>query len=117
MSASNQNGAKIMAFGFINNDKYNDLVTTDHHQQKLSIHFFNHNTWKYDDPITFNVDKAAKDMIITNVMIGKDKLDFQSLIVSYYKNKEDKHLTIKAFSYNSKSYYEFKNSTLNNMEI
>ena len=30
MSKSNHNGAKIMAFGFINNDKFNDLVTTDH---------------------------------------------------------------------------------------
>ena len=29
MRKTNENGAKIMTFGFINNDKYNDLVTTD----------------------------------------------------------------------------------------
>ena len=97
MKDSNVKGSKIMTFGFINNDKYNDLVTTDHHQQSLSVHFFDSTIWKYSTPITFEVDKLAKDMVIVNVMIGKDRLDYQSLIVSYFKNKEDTHLTIKVF--------------------
>lgn len=57
-------------------------------------------------------------MIITNVMIGKDKLDYQSLIVSYFKNKEDTHLTIKIFKYNKKGMYtEYTESKLNNLKL
>ena len=117
MSKPNLDGAKIMTFGFINNDKFNDLVTTDQNQQSLSVHFFDSDTWKYHPTINFTVDPDAKDMVIVSVMIGKDKLDYQSLIVSYYKNKEDTHLTLKIFRYTSKAFEEFKTSTLNNMKI
>lgn len=50
-------------------------------------------------------------------MIGKDKLDYQSLIVSYFKNKGDTHLTLKVFQYTSKAFVEFHTSELNNLKI
>lgn len=45
-------------------------------------------------------------------MIGKDKLDYQSIIVSYFKTKQDDFLTLKIFNYNKKLkiYGEFKYS-------
>jgi len=119
MKDTNIKGAKIMTFGFINNDKYNDLVTTDHNQQTISVHFFDSSTWKYQDAIIFSVDKEAHDMVITNVVIGKDRLDYQSLIVSYFKEQGDTHLTVKIFKYDlkMKNFLEFSSSKLNNMKM
>ena len=81
------------------------------------MHFFDGSTWKYHPTITFKVDPDAKDMVIVNVMISKDKLDYQSLIVSYFKNKGDTYLTLKVFQYTSKAFIEFHSSELNNLKI
>ena len=48
-----EEGTKILTFGFINNDKYNDLVTTNDKQNTISVHFLNPTTWKYDKATTF----------------------------------------------------------------
>ena len=61
-------GTKLLTFGFINNDKYNDLVTTNEDQNQISVHFFDSSSWNYHSPSTVPVfkDKSKnKNVVIT----------------------------------------------------
>ena len=59
-------GTKLLTFGFINNDKYNDLVTTNEDQNQISVHFFDSSSWKYDSPSTLPVfeDKSKNENVV-----------------------------------------------------
>lgn len=48
-----------MTFGFIDNDKYNDLVVTNSEMNALQVHFFKPEIMGYIPSESFKVDESS----------------------------------------------------------
>ena len=52
-------GQKIMAFGFVDNDKFNDIVVTNSEMNTIQVHFFDNTDSLYTPSASFKVDEES----------------------------------------------------------
>ena len=68
----------IMAIGDLNNDKYNDIVTTNFDGSAFSVHYFEQSNLTYvnTEPISM-----PEGLYIDSVVVMKQDQPYQSLLI------------------------------------
>lgn len=67
-------GQKIMTFGFVDNDKFNDIVVTNTEMNMIQVLFFDNSVSSYIPSASFKVDEGSPNAIICSIIITKDNL-------------------------------------------
>ena len=106
---------KIMAFGFIDDDLRNDLVTLNHDQTAFQVHFFDGEQYRFNSTDYVPVEGAGK---ITSIIISNDDIRLKSLLIISKEDEEDELNTLNLYRQVEKGKFEeFKESNINGMKI
>lgn len=69
---------RIMAVGDLNNDKYNDIVTTNSDGSIFSVHYFEQSNLTYVNSVSIDLPEG---LYIDSVVVMKAAQPYQSLLI------------------------------------
>ena len=108
-----------MAYGFIDEDNKNDLVTINNDKNAFKVHLWTQAALKFKAADEYTkVDIDSPNAKILSIMISRDELKLQNLYVIYQKNLGDPVSYIKVFKQPSRgAFVELTDSKLNNLQL
>ena len=94
---SNFNGRYIMAYGFIDNDKFNDIIVANQELNAFAVYFYNPITTVFELFPFQIVDKTKPDLKLVSVIAMKNNLSLQSMMVVFKESRTAQNIKIKIF--------------------